>query len=79
MLQGNQVLYGISLFLAPLLMFILRTKTTKAWVAIMIIVGGLAFPASRISRNEWLAHLADIALLIPMCHLAMQILFAQRR
>ena len=79
---------GLLLFwsgpLAPLSLILLgvlylRNKTTKSWVAIMLIVGGLAFPASRISRNEWLAHLAEIALLIPLCYLAMQILFAQRR
>lgn len=79
---------GLLLFwsgpLAPLSLvllgvFFLRTKTTKSWVAVMIIIGGVAFPASRISRNEWLAHLADFALLIPLCYLASQILFAQRR
>jgi hypothetical protein len=79
---------GLLLFwsgpLAPLSLillgiFFLRTKTTKSWIAIMIIVGGLAFPASRISRNEWLAHVADITLLIPLCYLASQVLFAQRR
>ncbi len=79
---------GLLLFwsgpLAPLSLillgvFFLRTKTTKSWAAVMLIVGGLVFPASRISRNEWLAHLADIILLLPMCYLATQILFAQRR
>jgi hypothetical protein len=59
--------------------FFLRTKTTRSWVAVMLIVGGLAFPASRISRNESLAHVADIDLLIPLSYLGMQILFAQRR
>lgn len=49
------------------------------WAAIMIIVGGLIFPASRISGNEWLAHLDDLTLLIPVGYLAGQILFAQRR
>ena len=79
---------GLLLFwpgpLAPLSLilvgvFFLRTKTVKSWVAIMIIVGGLLFPASRISRNEWLAHIADTTLLIPLCYLASQVLFAQRR
>lgn len=79
---------GLLLFwsgpLAPLSLillgvFFLRTKTTRSWVAIMIIVGGLGFPASRISRNEWLAHGADFALLIPLCYLAGQVLFVQRR
>lgn len=79
---------GLLLFwsgpLAPLSLillgvFFLKTKATKSWIAIMIMVGGLVFPAGRILRNEWLAHLADSILLIPLCYLAMHLLFVQRR
>lgn len=73
---------GILLFwsgpLAPLSLILLgilqlKGKITPAWVAILFILGGIAFPVSRISRNEWLAHTADILLLIPMWWVAMQI------
>ena len=78
---------GILLFwsgpLAPLSLvligiLLLLTKKVKTWVAIMILLGGIAFPVSRISRNEWLAHTADMLLLIPLGYLSMQILFRRR-
>ena len=78
---------GILLFwsgpLAPLSLILLgillwKTRKTKSWVAIMIIIGGLAFPASRISRNEWLAHIADLLLLVPLMYLGIQILVGRR-
>lgn len=78
---------GILLFwsgpLAPLsLIFLgiifLKAKTVNPGIAIIIIIGGIAFPASRISRNEWIAHIADILLLIPMWYLGAQI-FSRRK
>ena len=78
---------GILLFwsgpLAPLSLIVLgilfwKTRKTKSWIAIMMIIGGLAFPASRISRNEWLAHVADLFLLVPLMYLGIQMLISRR-
>ena len=60
----------LSILLLGILFF--KTKTTKPWVAVMIIIGAIAFPVSRISRNEWLAHISDILLLVPLLYLAIQ-------
>lgn len=78
---------GILLFwsgpLAPLSLILLgilflKAKTTNPWIAIMIIIGGIAFPVSRISRNEWIAHVSDILLLIPIWYLAIQIFSSKK-
>lgn len=78
---------GILLFwsgpLAPLGLILagsllLKTKETSSWVAVMIIMGGLAFPVSRISRNEWVAHIADLLLLVPLMILSSKLLFRSR-
>ncbi len=78
---------GILLFwtgpLAPLSLILigillLKTKKTENWVAIMILFGGVVFPAGRISRNEWLAHIADLFLLVPVAYLGIQILLRRR-
>jgi len=58
--------------------FFLKAKTVRSWVALMFILGGIAFPISRISRNEWIAHVADIFLLIPMWYLAKKIFSSKK-
>jgi hypothetical protein len=65
--------------LAPLSLVILgivllRTKTVDSWIAILITAGGIAFPASRIARIEWTAHIADMLLFIPLATLGIQII-----
>ena len=57
--------------LAPLSLLILgivmlRTKTVDAFIAILIITGAILFPVSRISRTDWIAHVCDIFLLVPL-------------
>jgi len=44
----------------------------------MFILGGIAFPINRISRNGWIAHAADIFLLIPMWYLATRIFSSKK-
>lgn len=44
---------------------LLRKKAVAVWVAVLLCVGAIAFPASRIPRIEWIAHVADVLLLIP--------------
>ncbi len=41
-------------------------KTLPAWTALLICLGAIAFPLSRIPRLEIVAHVADILLLIPL-------------
>ena len=43
----------------------IRTKVVSLWIGIFLCIGAIAFPASRIPRIEWIAHVADVLLLIP--------------
>lgn len=43
----------------------LITKQMPFWIAISFCLAGIAFPLSRISRTEWIAHVADLLLLVP--------------
>ncbi len=65
--------------LAPLSLIVLgivllRTKSVDKLIAILIILGGLAFPLGRISRTQWVAHITDALLLIPLSILGLRIL-----
>lgn len=50
------ILYGIQA---------MRVRVMPVGIGILFCVAGIVFPASRITRTEWIAHLADLALLIP--------------
>lgn len=65
--------------LAPLSLFVLgivllRTKSVDAFVAILLITGAILFPVSRILRVEWVAHICDLFLLVPLSILGLRIL-----
>jgi hypothetical protein len=45
------------------------TKKVPAWVGIMIALGALLFPVSRIMRNEMIAHIDDLLMLTVMVFL----------
>ena len=61
-------LFPLSLLVLSLVYW--RTKAVPLWVAGLLAVGAVAFPLSRIVRIEWVAHLVDLALLIPACYVA---------
>ena len=44
---------------------LLRAKAVQLWVGVLLCLAAIAFPLSRISRIEILAHIADLILLIP--------------
>lgn len=69
--------------LAPLSLIVLgivflKTRVVKLHVGLLIALGGIAFPLSRISRIEWVAHFADTLLLIPLAELGINILLRRR-
>ncbi|RFS16290.1 hypothetical protein [Emticicia sp. C21] len=74
--QMNLVLYwsGPAFPLTFLILGIvyIRVKVVKWWVGVMLSLGGITFPISRILRNEWIAHLNDVILFIPLCIIAYQ-------
>jgi len=57
----SMVLLGLSLA---------RGRLVPVWSALMLALGGVAFPASRITRIEAIGHLADVVLLVPSIYLA---------
>lgn len=44
----------------------IRTKSFPWWVGVVLALGAVAFPLSRIFRTEWIAHVADVLLLLPV-------------
>ena len=74
---------GLLLFwlgpLAPLSLLVLaimlmRSKTAPLWVGILLALGAIAFPLSRIPRIATIAHIADALMLIPMAYLGIKFL-----
>ena len=66
-LQMNLVLFwsGPAFPLSMLVLggFLIYRKKATALTGVLLIVGAIAFPVSRIMRVEWIAHLADLVLL----------------
>ena len=75
-IQMNLVLFWsgpafpLSLLILGVMMIV--RKVQPVWISVLIIVGAIAFPASRISRIQWIAHVADLTLLIPLASLFIQ-------
>ena len=59
-------------------MFITKRLGAR-WIGMLFILGALAFPASRISRAQYIAHVADILLLIPLVLIAVQFVRPARK
>jgi hypothetical protein len=49
-----------------------RKKIIPPWTGFLMIMGGIAFPLSRIPRIEWLAHLADVLLVVPIVYMGIK-------
>jgi len=69
--------------LAPLSLVILGivflyTKIVDWKIGLLIMLGGIAFPLSRISRTELFAHIADVLQLIPLSLLGVKILIQRK-
>ena len=47
----------------------LRTHAVPSIVGILFCLAGVAFPVSRIARIEWIAHIADLLLLVPCLYI----------
>jgi len=62
----------LSLLVLGLVMFL--TKVVDWKIAMLITLGGILFPVSRITRVELIAHFADVVQLIPMAVLGVQLM-----
>jgi hypothetical protein len=63
-------LFPISLFVLGLVMA--KMRATPLPVGIMVSLGAVAFPLSRITREAPIAHLADLLLLLPFLYLGLR-------
>lgn len=53
-----------------------RTRITPMWVGALLVLAGLAFPASRIPRIAAIAHAADLLMFVPLAWLGWRYLSA---
>jgi hypothetical protein len=42
------------------------------WAGLLLAIGAVAFPISRIARIEWMAHLVDASVAIPLMWLGLK-------
>lgn len=47
-------------------------KVVPVWIGILFFLGGVLFPVSRILRIEWVAHVADVTLLVGVVGFSMR-------
>jgi hypothetical protein len=47
-----------------------RKRTLPFGIAILFCIAGVAFPLSRVPRIEWIAHVADLILLVPCLYIS---------
>jgi hypothetical protein len=86
-LEQYPISSGILLFWAgplfPLSLIILsgvlyRVNAAPGWVCLVLAVGAILFPLSRIQRIEWLAHISDLLVLLALGYFAILKPAAQR-
>jgi hypothetical protein len=63
-------LFPLSLLVLGIIL--ISKKIVPAWVGFLICLGALAFPVSRILRIEWIAHISDALLAIPLVFIGWQ-------
>ena len=71
LLFGSGPLFPLSILILGINLILKRS--VPAWTGILFCLAAIAFPLSRIPRIEWMAHIADLAMLIPSVAIAGQI------
>jgi hypothetical protein len=70
LLFASGPLFPLSVFVLGIMLIV--KKAVQTWIAVLLCVGAILFPVSRIPRVEWLAHIADIIFFIPCCSIAIE-------
>ncbi|CCH53304.1 hypothetical protein BN8_02389 [Fibrisoma limi BUZ 3] len=65
-------LFPLSLLVLGIVL--IRSKAVPVWTGLLLCVGALCFPLSRIPRSELMAHIADGILLVPLVYLGVRLL-----
>ena len=77
LLFGSGPLFPLSILALGINLLVKRS--VPVWISALFCVAAITFPLSRIPRIEWMAHIADLAMLIPSAAVAAQILKKQSR
>jgi len=72
LLFGSGPLFPLSILVLGINLMLKRSLPT--WICILFCFAALAFPLSRIPRIEWMAHIADLAMLVPSAAIALGML-----
>ena len=72
LLFGSGPLFPLSILVLGIILLVKRSA--PVWISVLFCVAAITFPLSRIPRIEWMAHIADLAMLIPSAAVASQIL-----
>jgi len=72
LLFGSGPLFPLSIFVLGVNLMLKRS--VPVLTGLLFCVAAMGFPLSRISRIEWMAHIADLAMLIPSAAIAWQML-----
>ena len=72
LLFGSGPLFPLSLLVLGINLML--KGSVPVWIGILFCLAASAFPLSRIPRIEWMAHIADLAMLIPSAAMAWQMI-----
>ena len=72
LLFGSGPLFPLSILVLGINLMLKRSL--PAWICILFCFAAVAFPLSRIPRIEWMAHIADLAMLVPSVAIALGML-----
>jgi drug/metabolite transporter (DMT)-like permease len=72
LLFGSGPLFPLSILVLGI--NLLLKRSVPAWISSLFCLAAITFPLSRIPRIEWIAHIADLAMLIPSAAIASQLL-----
>jgi len=72
LLFGSGPLFPLSIFVLGVNLMLKRS--VPVLTGLLFCVAAMGFPLSRISRIEWMAHIADLAMLIPSAAIAWRML-----
>jgi hypothetical protein len=72
LLFGSGPLFPLSILVLGITLML--TISVPVWIGILFCLAAIVFPLSRIPRVEWMAHIADLAMLVPSVAIAWQIL-----
>lgn len=72
LLFGSGPLFPLSILVLGIALML--NRSVPVWIGILFCLAAIVFPLSRIPRVEWMAHIADLAMLVPSVAIAWQIL-----